>query len=65
MLSKNHQIKLTFLFMSLSVFVGVIYKPLPVEFQQPWKYRLICFGAEFINYYVKLKKIDIRAYVDL
>jgi hypothetical protein len=52
-MSKTNHIKLTILFISLSVFVSIIYKPLPNEFKQPWKYRFLCFGAEFINYYVK------------
>jgi hypothetical protein len=36
--------------------VGFLYKkinqPLPDDFEQPWKYRLICFGADMANYFV-------------
>lgn len=27
----------------------LINQPLPDDFEQPWKYRLICFGAELSN----------------
>jgi hypothetical protein len=29
-----------------------IYQPLPDDFEQPWKYRLICFGADLANHIV-------------
>ena len=33
----------------IAVFTGLIYKPLPEEFPQKWKYRLICFGADLLT----------------
>jgi hypothetical protein len=48
MLSKNNNsnnyLKLTVIIVGLALFVNLIYKPLPDEFKQPWKYRMICAG---------------------
>lgn len=30
----------------------LINQPLPDDFEQPWKYRFICFGAELSNIFV-------------
>ena len=50
--------------------LGCIYQkvnqPLPDDFEQPWKYRLICFGADITNYFVRhnnsLKKELIKTF---
>lgn len=36
------------------VFANLVYKPLPDDFPQPWKYRLICFGADFLHVIVSI-----------
>jgi hypothetical protein len=35
-----------------------VYQPLPDDFEQPWKYRLICFGADVANYFVKINGLS-------
>ncbi len=37
-----------------AVFTCIIYKPLPNDFPQPIKYRLICFGADILTVVVSL-----------
>ena len=41
--------RLIILVVLCAVFVGFTYKPLPENFPQPWKYRLICFGADLLT----------------
>jgi acetyl esterase/lipase len=41
--------KLALALIAISVFINLIYQPLPDGFQQPWKYRLICFGSDLLG----------------
>ena len=53
MLTKNinsDHLKITILIVGLALFFNLIYKPLPDDFKQPWKYRLICFGNSHSSY---------------
>jgi hypothetical protein len=42
----------TIILIGLALFINVIYQPLPENFDQPWKYRIICFGADISAYFV-------------
>lgn len=37
-----------------AIFFQLIYQPLPDDFEQPWKYRIICFGVKLSNIFVYL-----------
>ena len=45
MISNKRLLALTII---VAIFAGVVYKPLPDDFPQPWKYRLICFGSNLL-----------------
>lgn len=46
---KSKTTKLAFFVIVAGLVFQLINQPLPDDFEQPWKYRLICFGAELSN----------------
>lgn len=52
---KTNNLKIVLIFiLLLSLLISRIYQPLPDEFKQPWKYRLISFSSEIIHYFVNI-----------
>ena len=54
---KSNTTKLVVILISLAFSFQLMYQPLPDDFEQPWKYRLICFGAEISNIFVSFYNI--------
>lgn len=52
---KSNSTKIAVGLLALAFFFQLIYQPLPENFEQPWKYRLICFGVEISNIFVRKK----------
>lgn len=50
---KRKTTKLAALILLTGLLFQIINQPLPEDFEQPWKYKLICFGAELSNLFVK------------
>lgn len=43
-------INISFLIISVFIiFIGIAYQPLPEDFPQPWKYRLLSYWAQKID----------------
>jgi hypothetical protein len=46
----SKSIKISVALVVLSLIAVAVYQPLPDDFEQPWKYRIVCFGAVLLKY---------------
>ncbi|CAF1217711.1 unnamed protein product, partial [Didymodactylos carnosus] len=55
---RSYSQNLALLSIGFILFIALIYQPLPQDFPQPWKYRVICFGSKLVTKIVcKLENI--------